>query len=72
MLGYHVKDEKPSKDPIPIIFQKNEKSDFSLDEFLTEAIEHTKKGSKIVQFNFFGIEAVIQSVNILLSKKKEV
>lgn len=60
----------------PIILQENgDTSDFSLLEFITETIEYHKKNAqntKIIKFNFFSMEAVHESINILLDKRREV
>lgn len=72
-MGYHIKGDKPSEKRVPLINQnKKDKSDFSLDEFITDAIEHQKTTSKILQLNFAAFETVQSAVNVLLNKKREV
>jgi len=73
ILGYHKKGDKPSEKKVPVINQdKKDESDFSLDEFITDTIEHQKTNSKIIQLNFAALETVHDAFNVLLSKKREI
>lgn len=55
--------------------QKRPTSDFSLVEFITQAIEYHNKNAqnvKIIQLNFLKIKSLQQSIHILLKKHREV
>lgn len=71
VLGTHVQGDKKT-DGVPVIFQEKVESNFSLDEFITEAIAHHKKSSKIIQLNFVEIDAVKKSIDVLLYRHREV
>lgn len=71
IMGYYGKNQTKQ----PIIHQKNNQSDFSLDEFITQTIQFhakNKNHAKIIKLNFGSFDAVPQSITILLAKQREV
>lgn len=71
IMGFH----KNNQTIKPIMRQKNNKSDFSLDEFITATIQYhgrNRRNIKIIKLNFDSIDSVTQSINILSTKQSEV
>lgn len=71
IMGYHAKNQTKQ----PVMRQKGNHSDFSLDEFITQTIQYHARNQnrvKIIQLNFGSFDAVPPSINILLAKQKEV
>lgn len=72
VMGYH----KNNQTKKPIMRQANNKSDFSLEEFIAETINqyHTRNRNniKIIKLNFDSFDAVPQSINTLMAKQNEV
>lgn len=73
-MGYHDKDPYQSQ---PVINQgmTTRTSDFSLDEFITEAIKYHDKNAqntRIIKLNFGTITSVQESIKSLLNYHREV
>lgn len=71
IMGYHGNNQTKK----PIMRQTNNRSDFSLDEFLTETIQYhvrNRNNIKIIKLNFDSFDVVPQSIDILLAKQREV
>lgn len=67
-MGFHKQNLKEAK--IPVMHQKGFKSDFSLEEFITEAID--ANNTKIIRLIFSTIDPVADSIDILLNKRRQV
>lgn len=75
ILGVHTKVQ--TKHSIPVMYQEETsfKSDFSLDEFITEAIKYQnsdKQNPKIFVLNFLSETVLPQTIDILGKKRREV
>lgn len=71
IMGYHGKNQIKQ----PIMRQKSNRSDFSLDEFIAQTIQYhlqNKNHVKIIKLNFVSLDVVPQSIDILSAKQKEV